>query len=62
MGFGQKHTHNKNMSFGGGNTLISQIGRKLTSQPRMVINHDILQHGLLHEHKTSPLEKIFKSS
>ena len=61
MGFGQKHTHNKNMSFGGKNTLTSQIGRKLT-QPRMAINHDILQHGLNHEHKTSPLEKISKSS
>ena len=49
------------MSFGGKLNISSQIGRKLT-QPRMAINHDILQHGLLHEHRTSPLEKISKSS
>ena len=62
MGFRNKHTHNRNMSFGGKNTLNFQIGRKVTSLPRMAINHDILQHGLLHEHRTSPLEKISKSS
>ena len=62
MGFGNKHTHNKNMGIGGKNTLNYQIGRKVTSQPRMAINHDILQHGLNHEHRTSPLEKISKSS
>ena len=62
MGLGQKHTHSKNLYFGGKNTLNYQIGRKVTSLPRMAINHDILQHGLLHEHRTSPLEKISKSS
>ena len=62
MGFGQKHTHNKNMSFGGKLNISSQIGRKVSSHPRMAINHDILQHGLLHEHRNSPLEKISKSS
>ena len=62
MGVGQKHTHSKNLHFGGKLNVSYQIGRKVTSQPRMAINHDILQHGLLHEHKTSPLEKISKSS
>ena len=41
MGLRQKHNHNKNMGFGELNVSY-QIGRKISSLPRMVINRDIL--------------------
>ena len=33
MGFGNKHTHNRNMGFGGKLNISSQIGRKVSLYP-----------------------------